>query len=196
MSIINKVEEMLKLKRLSNIEEVRQNVNKSDVQVKIKKHCEKFDGIFTCEDIKNQILSNDLVASMFAKDPLRQNLTEPFIASLMKDNVNNFILLPKSGRNAIRFDDAKSVDFVFDKDGVKYYATQKYTREAGGAQDNQKVEVKHFLNVVRKHMKENEKAVAILDGAYWENGNRKELADLFKECDNIIIASVENFMEV
>ena len=130
------------------IEEVRNSLDERWVKIKINNHVEKFDGLFTYEDIIEQIKSNDIVASMFCKDPSKQNISEKMV-----ENILGIPKLPVSGANSIRFTPdgkltgvksigvSKSADFLFN--GI--YFTQKYTTEGGGAQDNQYNDVVDFL---------------------------------------------------
>lgn len=62
--------------RKDNIAEVRNNISADWVVDKITNYCNRFEGLFTFQQIKNEILFNDVVASFFAKDPLKQNIAE------------------------------------------------------------------------------------------------------------------------
>lgn len=187
MDFIKFVEEEKKKARLKNIEEVRNDINSSWVEEKINSHIEAFDGIFTVGQIKQAILSDDIVASKFCKDPGRQNITEKLAANCIGLNK-----LPAQGKNCIRFNDqgelvhlangaTKSADFLYNG----YYATQKYTDSKGGAQDNQKNDVIDFLK--RGSIKH--KVAAIVDGPYWEE-YRPILQEQFKNNPNVLITSV------
>ena len=174
--------------RLNNIEEVRQDINESWVQDKINSHILAFNGIFSVEEITEAILSNDIVASKFCKDPGKQNISEK-----LAEKVLGISKLPAQGKNCIRFNEkgdivsissgnTKSADFYYNG----YYATQKYTNEKGGAQDNQRDDVIHFL----KFGSINYKVAAIVDGNYWDNGHRDELREMFRDNPNVLITSV------
>lgn len=143
---------------------------------------------FSKEQIEKEILSNDIVASKFCKDPNKQNLSEKLCREVLKIQQ-----MPPSGKNSIRFnrsgdivnsfslDTTKSVDFIY----KGYYCTQKYTKDCGGLQDSQRNEVVQFLEKGSiKH-----KVMAIVDGGYWEQQTPK-LKEKFKENSNVIITSV------
>ena len=176
--------------RQYNIVEVRNDVKKSWVQEKIISFCERQGDMFTPSFVEEQILNNDIVAAVFAKDPSKQNITEKLVEEQL-----HIKKLPASGKNCIRFaangtlvhatgvDVSKSADF---KIGDIYY-TQKYTIEAGGAQDNQYNDVVDFLNKGSIH----HKVGAILDGDYWDNTKRQELRSYFANNNNVIITSVD-----
>ena len=71
-----------------------------------------------------------------------------------------------------------------------YYATQKYTKENGGAQDNQKTDVRDFLlKGSQQH-----KVAAILDGDYWDV-QRPLLIKEFENNPNVLITSVTELSE-
>lgn len=136
---------------------------------------------------------NDLVVSFFAKDPLKQNITEKECEKWI-----GVKKLPANGKNSIRFDSegnivseriadtSKSADFLVE--GI--YFTQKYIgNSSGGAQDNQYNDVANFLS----YGSINHKVGAIVDGNYWDElGNRKILIDAFKDNKNVIILSADD----
>lgn len=192
MNFIEYVEQKKKEARIANIAEVRADIDKDWVITKIQNHIESFNGLFTYEEIKNGILTNDIIASKFCKDPSKQNISENIAAEILQ-----LKKLPASGKNAIRFNDAgeivstasgntKSADFLY----KGYYATQKYTSENGGAQDNQKNDVIDFL----KRGSISHKVAAIVDGKYWEK-HMKELKELFVNNPNVLITSISEITE-
>lgn len=184
------VEEKEKELIKNNLEDLRNNISNSDYQYKIDKYCEKFN--FKKEEVIEQIKENDIVASFFMKDPLRQNFIEKMVAELLNTNI-----LPQAGKNSIRFNSkgelghlktpntSKAADFYINNT----YITQKYTRGFGGAQDNQYNDVVDFLlKGSQQH-----KVGAILDGSYWEE-KRKELENFFKDNENVSIYSMDDFL--
>mgnify|MGYP004629383833 CR=1 FL=1 len=191
MKFIELVEKRKKEVRKENLKLVREEINNNWVQEKILSYCERQGDDFSKAEVEKQILDNDIVASFFAKDPSKQNITEKLVEEILKIEK-----LPAVGKNCVRFtqdgtitnkvgvDVSKSADF---KDGEFYY-TQKYTHEGGGAQDNQYNDVVDFLI---KGSKKN-KVGAILDGEYWEN-KRTELEEYFQANPNVRITSVDRF---
>lgn len=187
MNFSKYVEEEKIKARKNNIIEVRQDIKKTWVQKKIKNYLLNNPGLFTKEEVEENILNNDLVASLFCKDPSEQNISEKLCAKVLK-----LTKLPSYGKKSIRFNsegnitsialgNTKSADFFID--GA--YATQKYTVFSGGAHDNQRNDVIDFLK--RGSIKH--RVMAILDGDYWDE-NRKYLIDLFHNNPNITITSV------
>mgnify|MGYP003587565502 FL=1 len=185
--VVNKEKQL----REENLKDLRDNLNDTDVQFKIANYAEKYG--FETEVIKERIKSDDLVASFFVKDPSKQNFTEKLVAELL-----NTKTLPQSGKNCIRFNSdgdicstkgantSKSADFLIGST----YITQKYTRSAGGAQDNQYADVVDFLSKgSKKH-----NVAAIVDGSYWDNSKRQELKNFFNDNTNVQVLSMDDIL--
>lgn len=187
MNFTAHIEQIFIQQRKQNILELRESINASWVEEKIANYITNWGEQFSVEEIKAQILSNDLVASFFAKDPKKQNIPEKEVEKILQTKK-----LPASGKNCIRFSDkgdivftaagaTKSADFLYNG----YYATQKYTTSLGGAQDNQRNDVIDFL----KRGSQKYKVMAIVDGDYWDT-YRKELITLFQDNPNVVITSI------
>lgn len=186
------VEQKKKEARLTNIEELRRDIDEAWVQEKIQNHVNAFNGIMSVEEVKEAILTNIIVASKFCKDPGKQNISEKLAAEVL-----GLKKLPSQQKNCIRFNDdgdivwesrgnTKSADFILNG----YYATQKYTDAEGGAQDNQRNDVIDFLK--RGSIKY--KVAAIVDGSYWDK-YRDDLKVLFANNANVLITSVTELTE-
>lgn len=186
------VENEKKKARKENLINVRKDINKKWVLEKINNFIENRDSDYTVQQIIDQIMKNDLVAEMFAKDPSKQNISEKLCSLYL-----NWKLLPQSGKQAIRFNTdgdivatktlggGKCADFFI----KNRYITQKYTgKNTGGAQDNQMDDVITFLiNASKKH-----KCGACVDGWYWEEaGNKEKLKRMFADNPNVIIFSAD-----
>ena len=191
MNFIELVENKKVEMRLTNIKELREDIDKPWVKEKIQNHVLNFKGIFTYDEIKNAILENDIVASKFCKDPSKQNVSEKLAIEVL-----GVEKLPASGRNCIRFNskgeivftsngNTKSADFIYGE----YYATQKFTTEEGGAQDNQRNDVIDFLT--RGSI--SHKVAAIVDGKYWDK-YRPILIEQFKDNPNVLITSITEIL--
>lgn len=175
-----------------NIEKVYTDYLKDEYQFKIKNYCNKYS--LDIEDVNSRIRMKDrITASIFIKEPLKQNLTENLVGAYLRTPK-----LPIGGRKCIRFDGdgniawnkdnnvSKSADFYIN--GVYY--TQKYTNEHGGSQDNQFADVEQFLrNGSKKY-----KVGAILDGNYWKT-NRKILEKEFVGNPNVKITCADELRE-
>ena len=182
MNFIELVEQRKIEARKQNILEVRKDIDKSWVKDKINNHIQRFDGMFSAEDVRKQILENDLVASMFAKDPSKQNITEKLVSEILKIDK-----LPASGKSCVRFSESGELVFII----KEHYATQKFTTETGGAQDNQFYDVVDFLKKGSIH----HKVAALVDGLYWENGQKDKLIKEFEGNPNVLITSVQELLD-
>lgn len=131
------VEKKKKEMRKENIQKARTDIAEAWIQEKIGNYLQNNPGLFTKEEVENNILNNDIVVSFFCKDPAKQNTSEKLCAEIL-----GLTKLPASGKKCVRFNDngdivssssgnTKSADFFID--GA--YATQKYTLSFGGAND-------------------------------------------------------------
>ena len=69
--------------RLANLALIRTEINLSWVKTKINNFIKRMGGTFTYEEVYNEILTNDIVAAMFAKEPGRQNISENLIQTYL-----------------------------------------------------------------------------------------------------------------
>ena len=142
--------------RHANLLFLRKEINQKWVQRKIQLHLERNKYLnLTIKEVKKLILENDLITSFFIKDPNKQNIIEKRIANIISSfskvknfinhssNVNLFVVEGKITTK--RMEGIKSIDFEWVTNGKKVYATQKYTKDRGGAQDNQMNDVLSFL---------------------------------------------------
>ena len=190
------VEQAKKQARQKNLMYARQQIKQRWMQEKIQNYLIRWNYPMSAQEIEEQILTNDIIASFFAKDPTKQNISEKLIAKYL-----GWELLKQTGPNAIRFNTqgdivstktlggGKCADFyVYNR-----YITQKYTGEnTGGAQDNQMDDVITFLtNASIKY-----KCGACVDGWYWDEGGHKaQLIEMFKSNPNVIIFSADEIKQ-
>ena len=76
--------------RLANLTLVRKEINSSWVKTKINNFIKRMGGIFTYKEIYNEILTNDIVAAMFAKEPGRQNISENLVQAYLNISYLHF----------------------------------------------------------------------------------------------------------
>ena len=194
MKFVDYVEKLKLEARKQNIRLVREEINRPWVQTKINTFITAWDGMWTVEEVKEQILTNDLVAAKFAKDPGRQNIGEVAVNNLLGTD-------KKLGVNQVRFDAtgemvsgsastgcSKSADYFLD-DGIYY--TQKFTTDFGGAQDMAYHDVIEFLEKGSILYK----VGAILDGTYWNSGKRESLKRYFADNPNVVIVSMDDIKQ-
>lgn len=193
MKFIDYVEKLKVEARKKNIQMVRKEIDTADVKKKINTFVKAWDGLWTVDEVKDQILTNDIVAAKFAKDPSRQNIGETAVNNLLGED-------KKLGTNQVRFDAngemvsgpsqagcSKSADYFFDE----VYYTQKFTTGSGGAQDLAYHDVIEFLEKGSILYK----VGAILDGTYWESGKRDSLKRYFANNPNVVIVSMDDIKQ-
>ena len=194
MKFIDYVEKLKLEARKQNICNIRKEIDKSWVKTKINTFITTWDNMWTVEEIKEQILTNDIVAAKFAKDPGRQNIGEVAVNNLLGAD-------KKLGVNQVRFSAegemvsgpakpgySKSADYFLD-DGIYY--TQKFTTGSGGAQDLAYHDVVEFLEKGSILYQ----VGAILDGTYWSNGKRDSLKRYFADNPNVTIVSMDDIKQ-
>lgn len=194
MKFIDYVEKLKLDARKKNILAVREEIDKSWVKTKINTFIAAWDNMWTAEEVREQILTNDIVAAKFAKDPGRQNIGEIAVNNLLGAD-------KKLGVNQVRFNEygeiisgpqqtgcSKSADY-FLNDGIYY--TQKFTTGSGGSQDLAYHDVIEFLEKGSILYK----VGAILDGTYWDNGKRESLKRYFANNPNVSIISMDDLIQ-
>lgn len=192
------IEELKAIARKINMEELREEISEKWVDTKINNHLERNPHLaLSNQKIKELIIENDLVASFFAKDPSRQNFTEKIISKTINsiEGVENFEDLPSSTywylvdgkvvKLKSRPIGIKNIDYIFSFRGQRFVCTQKYTKDAGGAQDNQFNDIVSFLQQ-SLNMEEGTIAVAIIDGAYY---TKEKIEKLRTISDKALIVS-------
>lgn len=148
----------------SNILLVREQIDNEDFVLKITNHAIKYDREYS--EVKSKILTDDMYAEIFAKDPAKQI-----------NKVSEFRNLPNSAKVFVvggkitseRLNDVKSIDFVFKIGDKNIYASHKYIKATnGGAQDNQYNDIRNFLRNCDKISSGNDYYLAICDGPYFD----------------------------
>ena len=160
-----------------NISLVRNEIDNPDFVLKITNHAEKFGREY--DEVKSKIMTDDMYAEWFAKDPAKQNIYEKLAASYISviEDVVDFRNLPNSAKMFIvegkvtseRLNDVKSIDFHFKVGDNNIYASHKYIKATyGGAQDNQYNDIRNFLRNCNKISSGNNYYIAICDGPYFD----------------------------
>jgi hypothetical protein len=135
--------------------------------------------------------------AVFAKDPSRQTLDEALQIEWIGRRFPDVRKMPAGLHGTclssgelweIRADHPRPADATKTFDifipSQKIYGTLKYTAEAGGAQDNQYRDVKHFIREAKQYLGQPGRAETFyffLDGAYYTDRKRAELLDLIPE---------------
>ena len=159
---------------------------------KIHTYCKRFG--YTAARVEDKIQSDELFASCFTKDPAKQNIFEKLAGEYIEsiELISDYKTLPTDKKNAKYVIDgnvtekkggtskAKSIDFQWTCADKNFYASHKYIREGGGAQDNQYPEIKTFIEQANYSEKETSFFFAITDGNYFDtkDGNRTKIEKL------------------
>ena len=148
---------------------------------------------YSVESVLDKMGQDEMFAAAFAKQPGRTKLHERVAAEWIAGlpEVSDFISLPTHGKGSIKIDSdgnlrpgagkevpGKSLDFQWKSGGKTYYAMHKYTKESGGAQDNQFHEMKELMRRFHHCSDTNITLVVIVDGEYYQRSNRSRLREL------------------
>jgi len=170
-----------------NIKQLQKEIDTEQTKIKIQNWAIKFqlDPLI----VRQKIIDDNIFALHYVIDPSRQSLHENLAADYIQkmSNVNNFKNLPKSGKNALvvnsgvivskknaQSNAGKTIDFKWDTGIYKCYASHKYTKDKGGAQDNQYKDVRNFMNNSRQNNDANIRFFAICDGEYYQHRDSSE----------------------
>ncbi len=187
-----------------NINALLSEIESQDMIDKISNWANKFE--YTFDEVKNKILEDEMFQCVFIKEPNRQNLYEKLAGTYIESlsMVQNFKFLPSGGKNAKymvsgkmfkgvdlieQAKNTKSIDFQWNVGNWEFYATHKYTKDGGGAQDNQYEDVQTFLNNTRDCNIKNTIFLAICDGEYYlakdsKTGDETKIQRLQRLTDN------------
>lgn len=156
-----------------------------DFEFKIQNFAKKWN--FEEKYILNELKTNDFLPLFFVKEPDKQTFHQHFAAKYLADLpfIENFQELPSGGNDALYVVNGKivkgkdkedqktgkSIDFrweyTFNDKTLTFYATHKYTKNAGGSQDNQYKDVQEFHNESRNCIDLNTHLLSITDGPYY-----------------------------
>jgi hypothetical protein len=171
-----------------NLLKVLDELKTSQMQIKIHNFADKFG--YSHNEIEEKIVNDEIFRCVFSKDPSKQNLYQTLAATFIESlpMVENFEILASGGKNAIYIEngklfagadlihqakEAKSIDFYWEVGKTKFYASHKYTKDSGGAQDNQYLDMQSFLKNTRDCNIKNTIFLAICDGRYYKQKDSK-----------------------
>ena len=181
-------EEEYKKQIKTNLLKVLDELKTSQMQVKIQNFADKFG--YSYNDIEDKIRNDEIFRCVFSKDPSKQNLYQTLAATFIKSlpMVENFEILASGGKNAVYIEngklfygtdlinqakEAKSIDFSWNVGKIKFYASHKYTKDSGGAQDNQYIDIQNYLKNTRDSNNKDTIFLAICDGRYYQQKDTK-----------------------
>ncbi len=119
-------------------------------------------------------------------------------------NVSNFINLPNDELYVVggvilnkdelekskKYSTAKTLDFKWDYKDYEIYASHKYTKDKGGAQNHQYKELQDFIKSNRDSLLENTIFVAIADGEYYSTKDTKASMTKMQYLESLCTAKV------
>ena len=149
---------------------------------------------FAVSDVKAKIRGDRMFAAHFAIEPRRQGLHETAAAEWIKElsEIEDFRVLPKAGKNALYvttdgyirtgMKSGKSLDFMWRVGDTQFYAAHKYTKESGGNQDSQFIEMQGLLEHFQRGTEQPEVVlVVIVDGPYYTEARMPLLRRLVRD---------------
>lgn len=171
---------------------VRENVDKPEIIKKIKTYIINTGVDKTITDVQMEITNNEMFAAFFIKDTSKQNIYEKLQLSLIKKVESGCKKLPSYGKNCLYLYEnkienvkstiGKSIDFIINKNDKNIYIYSKFTKDIGGAQDNQANDAKDFIIKASKYVdnvQDNSYFWFLGDGEYYENKSFQEQIKLY-----------------
>lgn len=170
-----------------NVKEVRDTIHTAQMQTKIRNYAAKYD--VPARFVQRKIMTDPIFAFQFAKEPGRQSYHQSKALEFIADSphITDAQQLPSSGKNALfviagtlvkkenlaQDKDVKSIDFAWNvvtQNGTEllFYASHKYTKDEGGAQDNQYEDLRAFMRNARLSADPNIYFIAIGDGPFYQ----------------------------
>ena len=141
---------------------------------------------------------NGPLAATLAKEARRQNIHETAAANYIRGlpGVARFQKLKSQGAEALYITrdgqivtganlggatrPSKSIDFRWQTGTITCYAAQKYTREGGGNQDNQFIEVETLLTNFQPRRNNDVALFVLVDGPYYTEARLTQLRGLVR----------------
>ena len=155
------------------------------------------------------------LAATLAKEARRQNIHEQAAAEYVRrlPSVAGFRKLPSMGPNALYVTGdgqfvtggdlgqapkpSKSIDFQWQTRHINCYAAQKYTREGGGNQDNQFIELETLLANYLPRRNNNVALFILVDGPYYTQARLDQLRGLVRlQAPFSYVTSVNNLSQI
>ena len=199
-----------------NIKQLQKEIDTKQTKTKIHNWAKKFQ--LNPLEVRQKIIDDNMFSLHYIIEPARQSFHEKAAADYIKkfSNVSNFENLPNSGENALvvhsgsilpkkesQSNAGKTVDFEWDTHGYKCYASHKYTKDKGGAQDNQYKDLREFMKNSRENndVKIKIRFFAICDGEYYQHKDSNEQTKIeilnrdFAKEDKLIALTIDGLFD-
>jgi hypothetical protein len=180
--------------------------------IKVKNHINRTGIDSTVDDILNQIVKSDFIASLFCKSTVKQNSSEVCQMSFLKEQRGfDLIKLPSNGNDAWRFilnsgkfiqtsklegKTSHSFDFRFNGK-YDYFIMAKLTTSQGGGQNQQRQEMLDIIDCMKMYFKENpnsnKRFVLLLDGDSYNGAGIYPFVEKAKLEERILIVNSDTF---
>lgn len=142
------------------------------------------------DEIRAKAKTDKLFRWFFVNDPKKQNFYEKYAAAHIREmpGVSKFEQLPTNklgiiggivitmseGKARGGNPESKTIDFTWKHGDITYYASHKYTKDAGGAQGNQYKDLQDFLVEANKSNAPSSLFLAIADGPFYGGQNGRQ----------------------
>ena len=176
---------------------------------KINNECEKCN-VLNMEIILNSIKIDDFYAYKFARNPMKQNFAELFQLKFLEEHgkygiekleargIYAYYLIDgelESDLSRKPENSTKSIDF---RHGADYYYA-KYTKEEGGAQDNQYKDGEMFIKQANKYCEKYDdirRFILLVDGEYYSEVKKERLRNHITKKDRVFVMSSEEAIKL
>lgn len=169
-----------------------------DLSIKVDNSCVRTGGMICRVQTLKSIMTDDVAAYSYAKDPLKQNFAELFQHDYLRDvkGKTEITKMPSRGKKAHYLIDGemvsglskkpsgsnstKSIDFQCDNE--YYYA--KHTSAEGGAQDNQCDDGKRFIeqaNIYATKHNDDKVFILLVDGEYYNDARKNKIREMISQ---------------
>lgn len=137
---------------------------------------------YSRDDVERKIREYEMFKWCFVKSPIKQGIYEKIAAEFIDGlpGITDFHnhgpkdlhlvqgdVIPEEKLGSMK-PECKSIDFSWKYNGTMFYASHKYTKESGGAQDNQYKDLQCFIREALK-VADDRAFVAIADGGYYDS---------------------------
>lgn len=142
-----------------------------------------------CKDPSKQNIYEIEGLNWLKNYPELEDVAKPYNPELvLKDGV----ILARNGKKDPNT--SKSIDVIFKIGKTCFVGTMKYTKNSGGAQDNQFNDVCNFLHhgIGLKDVK----VIALVDGEYYTSDKIEQLKSINKDAIVMRISDIENLIDI
>lgn len=193
-----------------NAERLKIELSKSDTKTKIQNWIEQwgsFTGLNTFEKVQDILLQDNseskLLCSLFAINPVRQNIGEKMIEIELQYNNIDFLSPSNNGKNAFYLmsngeimtslkskpsKEIRSIDFIIYNNNKTFYISQKFTSSNGGGQNNQADHLIKHITDGNNNKNESDIFISLADGEYYTDNMIQQISKYCKKDKSYIMS--------